>query len=354
MEPPPAVVVDPPPAAAPQPAEIKEKKGIVVPFGSQTKNTPMTSKSQPPDPNILWGATASAAIAAFAAQIAERKRQEEEARKRAASAKAQRYKAIARAYQASLNAFKDGLVKSGVKVVDAIKQRTKALQNGKIPSSVAAIVSNYKTAQEERKTRRARIVTPDEPPPPSRDGPYGTYDEAKRAWEAEQDVVTERKTRIRKNTNTGCEWYDVSCHWRNTLSYFNNMFLPEGVAEREFMDTKIYGMESTSGPYTYTFRGNEEIKDIGEPPIGKFEDHGDTPWYSSPPGTPQLPRFTVNLPLSISSQPVTSVKLVSDIDAKGKVVSVTKTPEKTRMKIDIKWKDKTIIKFTNPLWNIGW
>ena len=184
VEPPPVVVEAPP---EPQPAEIKEKKGIVVPFGSQTKSTAAPSNTQAPDPNILWGATASAAIAAFAAQIAERKRQEEEARKRAASAKAQRYKAIARAYQASLNAFKDGLVQSGVKVVDAIKQRTEALKKGKIPSSVAAVVSNFKAEQDQRKTKRARVSILDDPPPK-----YAP-EEIKRIKEAVAEIDAEKK-----------------------------------------------------------------------------------------------------------------------------------------------------------------
>ncbi|MCP4140285.1 MAG: hypothetical protein GY755_08355 [Chloroflexi bacterium] len=67
--------------------EEEEKKESIFTFGSKSETpTPSNSPSSSPSSAVVWGATASAAIGAFAAQIAERKRreaEEEAARKRA-------------------------------------------------------------------------------------------------------------------------------------------------------------------------------------------------------------------------------------------------------------------------------
>jgi len=193
-----APAADPEPAAAPAPAGNTNEQIIPVTGGKSAQptsaqvgttsfsiggrsNTPAATNSQS-NPStssgqVLWGATATATIGAFAADIARRKREKAARRQRAIARHEKKMKALglakpekltykqrAKAYQASLNAFKDTLIVNGVSVAEAIKQRTEALRNGKIPSATT-VVANFRAKQVEGKTKRARILTPDDMPP---------------------------------------------------------------------------------------------------------------------------------------------------------------------------------------------
>jgi hypothetical protein len=144
------------PAPAEEEKQEEEKKESVFTFAS--KDQIPTPNSQSTNTNILWGATASAAIGAFAAQIAERKRREAEAeaarkraereyQKRVWAASAAKYKRIGRAYQRSLDKFKQKLIENGVSASEAAKQKRAAMKNGKIHSDVT-VIEEYKEKQE--------------------------------------------------------------------------------------------------------------------------------------------------------------------------------------------------------------
>jgi hypothetical protein len=106
--------------------------------------------------NILWGAIAAAAVAATLAEW-QRKREEEEAAQKAADRAAFEarveengrkndnrilsYKERAKAYQASLDNFKAGLIKNGFSEKEAGAIKSKAVLGGSIPS-VASVVAD--------------------------------------------------------------------------------------------------------------------------------------------------------------------------------------------------------------------
>ena len=100
-------------------------------------NSPITDSPS----NILWGATATAAIGAFAAEITRRKEAEQAARRAANAAKNQRLKQIAAAYQASVTAFKAALNQArrlGLSEADTAKLKENIVKTGKIGAALSA------------------------------------------------------------------------------------------------------------------------------------------------------------------------------------------------------------------------
>ena len=100
-------------------------------------NSPLTNSPS----NILWGATATAAIGAFAAEITRRKEAEQAAQRAANAAKNQRRKQIAAAYQASVTNFKAALNQArrlGLSEEDAAKLKDDIAKTGKIGAALGA------------------------------------------------------------------------------------------------------------------------------------------------------------------------------------------------------------------------
>ena len=98
-------------------------------------NSPVTNSQS----NILWGATATAAIGAFAAEITRRKEAEQAARRAANAARNQARKQIAAAYQASVTNFKAALNQArrlGLSEADAAKLKENVVKTGKIGAAL--------------------------------------------------------------------------------------------------------------------------------------------------------------------------------------------------------------------------
>jgi hypothetical protein len=116
--------------------------------------------------NILWGAAATALIGATLADW-QRKR-EEEARARTRTRRERlaaeggpidvdegsNYGRIAKAYQASLNAFKATLVSKGLSPPEAASYKTQAIKNGSIPSAAVVIANENRSDAIEAKMAR--------------------------------------------------------------------------------------------------------------------------------------------------------------------------------------------------------
>ena len=148
---------------------ITTRKETSFPFGSKTATSVPSGLPAETANNIAWGATASAAIGAFAAEIVARKRREEEAaaasRQTAIAKRAEHmakrgfskpeklsYNQIAKAYQAALDNFKQSLVAGGFSAKEAAAQRNAALLNGKIQSA-KEVIDEYRTKKAEQEAR---------------------------------------------------------------------------------------------------------------------------------------------------------------------------------------------------------
>lgn len=183
--------------------------------------------SQAPDfqSSVLWGASATAAIGAFAAEIARRKREEEEARaaQRAANAEInQARKRIAAAYRASLNSFNAAVEKArafGMSETEADKLKTDVVKSGKIGASLGAaqeyVVRKVKEIQElkeaERIARKEELLDPQIPPKPA-------YILPDMSWKANDyaqlehagEVAAQTKVILPKEEKS---WWEKSLDW---------------------------------------------------------------------------------------------------------------------------------------------
>ncbi len=185
-----------------------------------------TTTSQAPDfqSSVLWGASATAAIGAFAAEIARRKQEEEEARaaQRAANAEInQARKRIAAAYRASLNNFNAAVEKArafGMSETEADKLKTDVVKSGKIGASLGAaqeyVVHKVKEIQElkeaERITRKEELLDPKVPPKPAYTVPDMSWKERDYAQlEHAQEVAEANKSMDDKSVwEKAIDWID--------------------------------------------------------------------------------------------------------------------------------------------------
>ncbi len=121
-------------------------------FGVSSTTTPLSTTQ---NNGILWGAAAAAAVGAFIAE-AQRRRAAEEAARRATerAASSGRYRKIAKAYQASLDNFKAGLIKAGFSADAAAAEKKKAVLGGSIPSIAQTVANKNKVEAIEAKMAR--------------------------------------------------------------------------------------------------------------------------------------------------------------------------------------------------------
>ncbi|MCJ7433469.1 MAG: hypothetical protein MUO77_08285, partial [Anaerolineales bacterium] len=96
--------------------------------------TNVSTANLPTTPGILSGAEATAAIEAFAAD-AKRKNKEEKAKRGGGN---ENYRRIAKAYQASMKAFKEKLIEKGLSATQASAFKSQAVKNGSISSVAGA------------------------------------------------------------------------------------------------------------------------------------------------------------------------------------------------------------------------
>jgi hypothetical protein len=135
-------------------------------FLAPSTTTPLTATDSA---NVVWGAIAAAAVAATLAEW-QRKREEEEAAQRAADRAAFEarveengrkndnrilsYKERAKAYQASLDNFKAGLIKNGFSEKEASRMKSNAVLGGSIPSVASVVASKNRSVAMESKMAR--------------------------------------------------------------------------------------------------------------------------------------------------------------------------------------------------------
>jgi len=152
--------------------------------------TNLPTANIPTTPGILWGASAAAAIGAFAAdaavearkkweeeikaEVEERERLAEEAEAAEAAIKAARraaraaasgdgggpmtYAQIGKAYQASLKAFKENLMSDGLSEEQASAFKSQAVANGSISSVVGAADNAVEKKKEENEAYRQKLI----------------------------------------------------------------------------------------------------------------------------------------------------------------------------------------------------
>ncbi len=190
-------------------------------LGSVSFGAESTSKANGTDAsNILWGVTAAAAVGAFLAEEAERKRKGDEAARLEHIEKTDRgdglsYREIGRAYQASLDNFRAVLKQAeemGLSAQEAAKLKQDIITSGKIGASLGSVrvyIQDEERKRAEEEAQRAQesaqkqyedwLRTGNNPPPGYEDVTDAERAamymqtpevqarlEAQRAWEAER------------------------------------------------------------------------------------------------------------------------------------------------------------------------